>query len=152
MNVPSYNQANNPSRLALKSPRLLSSTYSSSMLFRPKNAPSLSLLIPFRCIFKDLKESSPWNVRPSTILILFLLSSKNWRWGSLKILGGIMLIRFRFNFTTNKELDKLSKQPASRVLILLLLKFRYLSCIRGNEDVLISDITFELRSKLSRAG
>lgn len=48
---------------------------------------------------------------------------KNWRWGSLKILGGIMLILFRFNFTTNKELDKLSKQPASKMVILLLLKF-----------------------------
>lgn len=30
--------------------------------------------------------------------------------------------------------------------------YRYLSCIRGNEDVLISDIRFELRSKVSRAG
>lgn len=62
-----------------------------------------------------------------------------------------MLIRFRFNFTTNKEPDKLSKQPASKVVILLLLKFKYFSDIRGNEDVLISDIILELRSKLSRA-
>lgn len=34
-----------------------------------------------------------------------------------------MLILLRFNFTTNKELDKLSKQPASKMVILLLLKF-----------------------------
>lgn len=50
-------------------------THNSSMLFRPKNAPSMSLLIPLRCIFKDLRDSSPWNVRLSTILILFLFSS-----------------------------------------------------------------------------
>lgn len=54
---------------------------------------------------------------------IYVVTHKNWRWGSLKILGGIMLILFRFNFTTNKELDKLSKQPASRMVILLLLKF-----------------------------
>jgi hypothetical protein len=54
---------------------------------------------------------------------MYLVTHKNWRWGSLKILGGIMLMRFRFNLTTNKELDKLSKQPASKVVILLLLKF-----------------------------
>lgn len=54
---------------------------------------------------------------------IYLVTHKNWRWGSLKILGGIMLILFLFNFTTSKELDKLSKQPASKMVILLLLKF-----------------------------
>ena len=50
-------------------------THNSSILPRPKNAPSISLLIPLRCIFKDFKDSSPWNVRLSTILIRFLFSS-----------------------------------------------------------------------------
>lgn len=50
----------------------------------------------------------------------------------MKILGGIMLILLRFNFTTNKELDKLSKQPASKTVILLLLKFLKWKMIKKN--------------------
>lgn len=50
-------------------------TYNSSILSKPKNAPSISLLIPLRCIFNDFKDSRPWNVRLSTVLIRFLLSS-----------------------------------------------------------------------------
>lgn len=41
----------------------------------------------------------------------------------MKIFGGITLILFLFSFTTISELDKLSRQPASRVVILLLLRF-----------------------------
>lgn len=138
------------------------------------------MLIPFRCIFNERKESRPWKVRPSTVLILFLFSSlkqnisqlenwlsysnsnlnrktaveenlsltihnfdthKNWRWGSLKTLGGIMLIRLRFNFTTNKEPDKLSKQPASKVVILLLLKFlKWQSSSKRKETVITNQV------------
>lgn len=61
-----------------KVPRRNSSTkytHNSSILLRPKNAPSMSLLIPLRCIFKDFRDSRPWNVRLSTILIRFLFSS-----------------------------------------------------------------------------
>lgn len=44
--------------------------HSSSMLLSPKKAPSMSLVMPFLCIFSDLSESIPLNVRLSTILIL----------------------------------------------------------------------------------
>lgn len=50
-------------------------TYSSSILSNPNKAPSISLLIPLRCIFNDFKESKPWKVRLSITLIRFLLSS-----------------------------------------------------------------------------
>lgn len=48
---------------------------------------------------------------------------RNCTWGNLKIFGGIALIRFLFSFTTIRELERLSRQPASRVVILLLLRF-----------------------------
>lgn len=48
---------------------------------------------------------------------------RNCTWGNLKIFGGITLILFLFSFITISELDKLSRQPASRVVILLLLRF-----------------------------
>lgn len=51
------------------------------------------------------------------------ITYKNCTCGSLKVFGGIVLIRFLFSFTTIKELDKLSKQPASNVVIVLLLRF-----------------------------
>lgn len=124
--------------------------YSSSMLLSPKKAPSMSLVIPFLCIFNDLSESIPLKVKLSTIFILlrfislqwqrvfvmnhFLvfktnwdfaiyLTYRNWSCGSLKSLDGSTTNLFLFSFRTSRVLEMFSKQPGSRTLILLLLKF-----------------------------
>ena len=50
-------------------------THSSSMLLSPKKAPSISFVMPFRCIFNDFSKSSPLKVRLSTTLILLRFNS-----------------------------------------------------------------------------
>lgn len=45
------------------------------MLLRPQKAPSIRRLRPFLCIFSERSACRPWNVRPSTLRIRFLLSS-----------------------------------------------------------------------------
>lgn len=64
-------------------------THSSSMLLRPKNAPSMSLVMPFLCIFSDFSESIPLKVRLSTTLILFRFISLKWEQAPV-------IIRFAF--------------------------------------------------------
>lgn len=48
---------------------------------------------------------------------------RNWSCGSLKSLDGSTVNLFLFSFRTSRELEMFSKQPGSRILILLLLKF-----------------------------
>lgn len=57
---------------------VMSHTYKISMLLSPQKAPSISFVTPFLCIFRDFKAPSPWNVSPSTFLILFRFSSLRW--------------------------------------------------------------------------
>lgn len=130
-------------------------SHSSSMLLSPKKAPSMSLVMPFLCIFNDLSESIPLKVKLSTIFILLRFISlqwqsfsyepfsiclkpigflnqfrgiiyftyRNWSCGSLKSLDGSTTNLFLFSFRTSRVLEMFSKQPGSRTLILLLLKF-----------------------------
>lgn len=54
---------------------------------------------------------------------IFYDTYRNWSCGSLKTLDGSTTSLFLFNLSTSKELEMFSKQPGSRTLILLLLKF-----------------------------
>lgn len=50
-------------------------TYRTSMLLRPKKAPSISPERRFLCNFKERRVGRSWKVRPSTLRIWFLLKS-----------------------------------------------------------------------------
>lgn len=54
-------------------------THSSSMLSSPKKAPSISLVMPFLCIFSDFSDSISLKVRLSTTLILLRFISLKWK-------------------------------------------------------------------------
>lgn len=105
---------------------------------------------------------------------------RNWSCGSLKSLDGSTANLFLFSFRTSRELEMFSKQPGSRTLILLLLKFlqgkmsnspqciwtrnviinehkmsllfsyRYFSCIVGKDPALISEMELDVRSRVSK--
>lgn len=52
----------------------------------------------------------------------FYYTYRNWSCGSLKTLDGSTANLFLFSLSTSRELEMFSKQPGSRMLILLLLK------------------------------
>lgn len=54
-------------------------THNSSIALSPKKAPSMSLVMPFRCIFRDFSDSMPLKVRLSTTLILLRFISLKWQ-------------------------------------------------------------------------
>ncbi len=63
-------------------------THSSSMFSKPKRAPSISFVMPLRCIFSDLRAFSSLKIRLSTTRILLRLNSlksdKNMKRGTLQ--------------------------------------------------------------------
>lgn len=82
--------------------------------------PNLSGL-QYKDVFTEYQDS--WKI----ILVLHQRTSchtyRKWSCGSLKTLEGSTANLFLFSFSTSRELEMFSKQPGSRTLILLLLKF-----------------------------
>lgn len=84
---------------------------------------SWSCYASFLC--KDSKHlSSAASILTSDLtLALECNTYRNWSCGSLKTLDGSTANLFLLSFSTSSELEMFSKQPGSRTLILLLLRF-----------------------------
>lgn len=84
---------------------------------------SWSCYASFLC--KDSKHlsSAASTLTSDLSLALECNTYRNWSCGSLKTLDGSTANLFLLSFSTSRELEMFSKQPGSRTLILLLLKF-----------------------------